>query len=516
MKKIISLVLTLTLLVSVFNCMSFTTNAATTGSNNNFEYSIENDEVTITDYFGSSTTVTIPSKINGYPVTTIGVEAFRWHSLTSVTIPNSVTTIGNWAFEGCDSLTSITIPNSVTSIGDSAFLHCSSLTSITLPDSAISIGSWAFSITAYYNDENNWENGALYIGNHLIEVDSTVTTYTIKDGTKRIAGGAFRNCSSLLKVTIPESVVSIGDSAFRDCEKLTNIKIPDSVKSIGNYAFENCSFKSITIPKSVEYIGVKPFNFNPYSSPYLNDAVIESIIVDAYNKNYSSQDGVLFDKNKTKIVCFPIGKSGEYVIPNTVTAIDDETFYYCRSLTSITIPDSVKSIGNSAFNYCTSLKTVIVGNGVTSIGDYAFERCWGLQNITLGNSVESIGEKAFYDCYWLSSIDLPESVKSISDFAFEDCTNLESVTIRNDDIELGDGVFYNCNNLTVTCNENSNAQEYCEEWSIPYNYTMGDAPIVPETPDDSTQEQYIIGDVDLNGTVDIFDLIMLAKMIVGA
>ena len=487
MKKIISLVLTLTLLVSVFNCVSFTTNAATTGTYNGFTYSIENGEVTITDYTGSATTVTIPSKISDYPVTTIGNRAFIWCGLTSVTIPNSVTTIGEYAFCRCESLTSVTIPNSVTTIGNSAFSHCGSLTSVTIPNSVTTIGDYAF-----------YECSGL-------------TSVTIPNSVTTIGNSAFNSCSSLLKVTIPESVVSIGDSAFGNCSKLTNVKIPDSVKSIGDYAFRNCAFKSITIPKSVESIGEYAFR----------SSSLESIVVNAYNPYYSSQDGVLFDKNKTKIIYFPTAKSGEYIIPNSVTTIGNGAFSNCDSLTSITIPNSVKSIGKEAFYNCYNLNTVVVGNGVKSIGDYAFYDC-GLQNITLGNSVESIGAYAFscssyYRGATLQSIDLPESVKSVGNFAFENCANLESVIIRNDDVELGDGVFYNCNsNLTVTCNENSNAQEYCEEWGIPYNFTMGEAPIVPETPDDSTQEQYIIGDVNLDGTVDIFDLIALAKMIVGA
>ena len=247
----------------------------------------------VSDYFGTETEVTITPTYKGIPVTSIGIEAFTGCinltsitipdsitsigqsaflsciRLTSITIPDSVESIGFEAFAGCSSLTSITIGNGVTSIGQSAFYDCSSLANITIPDNVTSIDYHAFYNTAYSNDESNWENDVLYIGNHLIEARDTISgTYSIKQGTKTIATSAFWGCSNLTSITIPDGVTIIGNSAFSGCSSLTSITIPDSVTSIGEIAFYNCnSLASITIPDSVTSIGSSAF----YITAYFND-----------------------------------------------------------------------------------------------------------------------------------------------------------------------------------------------------------------------------------------------------
>ena len=280
------------------------------------------------DYKGDmpeNTEIVIKNETRG-----IAVLAFSdCTSLTSVTIPDSVTIIEDCAFSSCASLTSVTIGNGVTSIDESAFYGCTNLTSVTIPDSVTSIGSYAFYNTAIYN---NHPNGVVYINNWLIGYKGDMpenTEIVIKNGTRGIADGAFRDCTSLTSVTIPDSVTSIGEYAFSDCTSLTSVTIPDSVKSIGGVAFYNCtSLTSVTIPDSVTSIG-----------------------------NWAFCDC-------TSLTSVTIG--------NGVTSIGYYAFRDCTSLTSVTIPDSVTSIGVVAFSGCTSLTSVTIPDSVTSIESNAF------------------------------------------------------------------------------------------------------------------------------------------------
>ncbi len=329
----------------------------------------------------------------------------------------SVTSIGDSAFEGCTSLTSITIPNSVTSIGDDAFRGCSSLTSITIPESVTIIGD-----------------------------------------------SAFRECSSLTSITIPDGVTWIDSSAFSGCLSLTSITIPNSVTSIDYDAFRDCtSLASITIPNSVTYISFDAF---------LGCSSLTEIKVASENSNYVSVNGVLYNKDKTTIICYPAGKKGNnykipdgvtwigssafsgclsltsITIPNSVTSIDDDAFRDCTSLKSITIPDSVTEIGDWVFENCPSLISITIPDGVTSIGDGAFEDCTSLTSITIPDSVTSIGRFAFSGCSSLKSITIPDGVISIDWYAFEDCTSLTSITIPESVTEIGDAAFSGCTSLT--------------------------------------------------------------------
>lgn len=194
-------------------------------------------------------------------ITSISDFAFsNCSNLTRIVIPDSVTSIGYGSFYDCYSLTNIAISNNVTSIGDYAFKGCSKLTSITIPNSVTSIGEEVFKNTSYYNNENNWDNGLLYIDNYLVNTKEDIEKCSIKNGIKLIADNAFRDCKSLTSVVIPNSVIYIGESAFRNCSQLTSITIPNSVTFIGNYAFKYCtSLTSITIPNGIKSIRYETF-----------------------------------------------------------------------------------------------------------------------------------------------------------------------------------------------------------------------------------------------------------------
>ena len=373
--------------------------------------------------FGDCTSLT--SVIIPDSVTEIGYSGFcGCTSLTSVTIGSGVTSIGGHVFYGCTSLTSITIPDSVTSIGYDAFGGCTSLTNIIIPDGTTEISSSSFEDTAYYNNESNWDNGILYIGNHLIKAKDNVSgSVEIKQGTKTIANSAFYHCWHLTSVTIPDSVTSIGSSAFNYCTSLTSVTIPDGVTNIGDYAFMHCtSLTSITIPDSVTSIGGSAFEgCKSLTNIIIPDGTTEigsgSFEDTAYYNNTSNWDnGILYIGNhliKAKKDVFDHVK-----IKQGTKTIADSAFQTCSSLTSVTIPDSVTSIGGFAFEYCTSLKSVTIPDSVTGINESTFENCKALIKVTIGNSVTSIGGHAFYDCTSLTSITIPENVKTISKYAF--------------------------------------------------------------------------------------------------
>ncbi len=389
-------------------------------------------------------------------VTSIGEGAFDGcDSLTSIEIPDSVTSIGWGAFSGCTSLTSIEIPDSVTSIGWSAFSGCTSLTSIEIPDSVTSIGEGAFYDTAYYNNISNWTDDVLYVGNHLINARATISgNYHIKDGTRTVADAAFSGRERLASVKIPYSVTTIGDGAFAYCERLASITIPHGVTTIGDRAFSNCtSLTSINIPDSVTMIGDEAFYDTPYYSAYYNDESnwtgdvlyigkrlerardtisgdykikdgtgtigsgafsgcalltsieipgsvttigeaafagcgLERIEVATGNANFSSQDGILYNKEKTLLIkAAPLRIKDSIEILDSVIKIGNYAFSGCDSLTSIEIPDSVTKIGEHAFSYCELLTNVTIGKSVTEIGDFAFEYCKSLTEITYRGTI---------------------------------------------------------------------------------------------------------------------------------
>ena len=270
--------------------------------------------------------------------------------------------------------------------------------------------------------------------------NTNIKSVIIESGVTSIGDSAFDGCTSLTDVTIPNSVTSIGYSAFRDCRSLTSVTIPDSLTSIGEEAFSSCtSLTSVTIPNSVTSIG---------DSAFSGCRSLTSIEVSNNNENYSSTDGVLFNKSNSELITYPAGKTdSEYVIPNSVTSIGRSAFSSCSNLTSVTIPSSVTSIGNSAFYGCTSLTNVTISDSVTSIGGFSFGYCTSLTSVTIGNGVASIGDYAFNGCTSLTSVTIPNSVTSIGSCAFEDCTSLTSVTIPDSVTSIGFEAFYNCTNL---------------------------------------------------------------------
>ncbi|MDE6751660.1 MAG: leucine-rich repeat domain-containing protein, partial [Eubacterium sp.] len=364
---------------------------------------------------------------------------------SSVSVPSTVdgkkvTKIGSWAFSDCNSLTSVTIPNGVTSIEESAFSNCTSLTSITIPNSVTRIGGWVF-----------------------------------------------YHCTSLKNITIPDSVTSIGDIAFYDTAIYYNNWVND-VLYIGNHIIEVRVSEDFYIDKNIVTIADGAFD----------DTGVTNINVDINNKNYSSKNGVLYNKNKTELIRYPAGKADtSFTIPNTVNIINEGAFRSCGYLKSVTIPDSVTDIGRYAFAYCTDLSKIsmsknikniysdsfegteyydnksnwsdgvlYIGNclikadeesvsgkysikaGTTVIVGSAFSCCRDITGISVPNSVTSIGMYAFNACSGLTDITLSNKISIIKSGTFCGCTSLTNITIPNSVTEIEDGAFQECVSLT--------------------------------------------------------------------
>ncbi len=367
--------------------------------------------------------IVIPEDLGGYPVKTIEKNVF-WGctSLLSVTVPNNVTTIGEFAFQNCSNLISVVLGDQLTTIESGTFWGCTSLASITIPNSLIRIGARAFA-----------------------ECNS-LTTVTLGNQLTTIGGYAFSKCENLSSIIIPNSVSDLGEFAFSYCSGLTSVKIGNGITSLKAGTFYGCSgLSTIQIPNSIKSI---------------EDGV------DAYQDGYGTGWGCgpycygvfAYCSNLTSV------KIGENVI-----SLGAGAFSWCSSLTSITLPDKLENIGAKAFSACSSLTSVNFGTGITSIGNGAFESC-AFTSFTVPNSVTTLGEGAlsynnklttialgdgiteikyrtFISCNTLSSIIIPDGVTSIGSEAFQWCQALTSIKLSSSLTSLGERVFSDCPQL---------------------------------------------------------------------
>ena len=355
-----------------------------------------------------SAKLSIPSDVHE-----IGEASFKnCEKLENITIGETVVSIANEAFRGCKLLQNIELKNNIKKIGESAFRDCISLKSAVIENDEVEIGERAF------------------------ENCSSLSQITLPSGMAEIYGGVFNSCKALESITLPSELTIMGESSFADCVKLKSIEIPEKVTKIddmvfngcvgleeiklgenitkiGKNAFKDCaSLKSITIPSQVNSIGVSPFR---------GCKNLASIKVDLKNKSFKSVDNILFNKSKSKLICYPSCIDNDsYAIPDSVTTVSDWSFCECSSLKSITIPDSV----------------------------------------------EEIGEGAFYKCSSLEEIVIPDSVTRIDDIAFRECVNLKRIVIPDSVREFGWGVFNGCEHVVVVCSDNSTAATMCVKKNI--------------------------------------------------
>ena len=421
------------------------------------------------EYNPSNTTLTITGSgdMYDYEYNTIPWKDYR-SSITTVSLPNEITHIGNRAFQNCSHLASINIPSSVETIGEYALFYCSALTSVTLPDGLISIGKNAFS-------------------------HSGLTSITIPSSVTSIGVWAFDECPGLTSITFAEGshLTSIGEKAFYGCPSgLTTIDIPSSVTSLGIRAFASCSgLADVTVHWDTP-LTISSNTFDGIASP--STLHVPYGTKDAYeaatgwnnfnnivemNPGGQCGDNLLweYDLSTTTLTISGTGAMTNYnnysflapwntykdemttvVIESGATTIGKNAFYQCTALSSVTIPNSVTSIGNSAFDKCSGLTEITIPASVTSIGEYAFYQCTSLGAIVIPTGVTSIERSVFSQCSSLTSVTIPAGVTGIGEAAFQDCSSLTSVTIPVGVTSINTYAFYQCSGMTSITVEDGN------------------------------------------------------------
>jgi len=326
-----------------------------------------------------------------------------------------------------------------------------------------------------------------------ITIPATLGGYPVTE----IGEYAFFNCTNITSVIVPDSIVSIGEGSFLNCTSLTNITLPDTLSSIGKLAFDGCTnLISFPISSGITQIGARAFGFCRN---------ITEFIVSEENTCYTTENGILFSKDKTALIAYPAGRTAsEYIVPDHVVSIEDAAFSSNASLTTIRIPDNVRSIGEHVFYHCSALTDISVSSGnpnyvskdgvlftrdmteliaypigkeesdyaipsgVVSICGYAFGNCGNLTSVTVPYGVTSLGEAAFAVCDYLTGISLPSSVTSIGALAFYLCSDLTSAAIPNRNTAIMEDAFFECPNLTIYGHAGSTAEAYAESNNVPF------------------------------------------------
>lgn len=433
----------------------------------------------------------IPSVVNG--VSVVGIEDYAFEKnpvIKKVVLPEGVQTIGNKSFFFCKSLTQVILPASIESIGEYAFADCESLEIIKLdvqesdgssfPNSLKTIGDWAFSGckgSCSLSVPNSLESIGLGAFSGWDNLESITIPYVGKTSEIREGNLYVPNRWFGYIFGAKDSAVAQGEFIPK---KLQEVVLTSEVR-IYNLSFEDCSgLRRIVIPASVEIID---------DASFCGCIELVDIAIDPNNPNYCSENGMLFDINKTNLICYP-SASGDVeipasinqisfaafygctglnsiVIPNTITVIDDSTFSGCSSLTSVSIPDSVTSIGYFAFGGCSMLANLEIPDSVTKISDFAFENCLGLTEMTIPSTVTDLGRQLFRGCVNLTSVTIMPSTllsqvfeqSSVTSILFsEGCesipsmclrvTSLTSITIPSTVISIGSSAFEGCAGLS--------------------------------------------------------------------
>ena len=368
--------------------------------------------------------ITIPEIYNGRAVSAIKDHGFEEANLVSISIPSSITSIGNYAFSNCDSLATIDIPSSVTSIGDSAFSDCDALRTVTLHEGLLKLGGYAFSKGHF----------------RAIEIPSTVT---------KIGTGLFASCSPLIRVTLPEGLTSLPDSTFANCTSISSIAVPSTVTHIGKMAFRGAtSLTNVALPEALATIGEEAFYYcKSLKTIVLPDNV--TTIGDSTFENCYALTSVTLPKNLKRLpnkMFASCSRLPSIEIPDGVTTIGNSVFSGCTTLASLTIPDSVTKVGSSVLYGCTGLTSLTIG-GVGWGSFFSSSDCPNLETLVFNGAGERIPYNLCRNMVYLKTVTIGSGIKTIESSAFGDCASLETIYIPNTVLTIEPGVFYGCVSL---------------------------------------------------------------------
>lgn len=338
--------------------------------------------------------------------------------LTSVTLPKSLTALGNRTFFHCSNLKTIELPEGLTSIGDYVFSECESLSTVILPENLINIGKYIFQDSSLSNV--SIPEKMTVISEGMFSRCRNLSNINLPDKVTKIGNFAFAECG-ISNIDLPETLEEIGDYAFIACY-LNGIDLPENLTKIGDYTFSQCGLKSIELPENLKEIGDNAFRENAFKTVTIPDAVT--------NVGYGAFAGCS-DLRSIKL-------------SENLKRIGSETFLNCERLDSIVLPDSITEIGDGAFGNC-GLTEIKLPPNLISIGNRAFSNN-KLLNISFPEGLKTIGNEAFYSCQ-LSSIKLPDTVTDIGESAFYWNSNLRSINIPKNVTEIKERTFWECNSL---------------------------------------------------------------------
>lgn len=483
----------------------------------------------IMEYCGYDEKVTVPDVIDSYTVSCISSNAFSKEvALKEVTVPDSVIYISYEAFNECESLTTVNLGSGIEDFSE-AFVECPKLSIINISEDNKKLKS--VNGLVYSKDGEdflycpsgvsgtvNVASGTEYIEYYAFYYCDKITKINLPDSVKEISSFAFYQCDSLKSIKLSANLEAIPYDMILYCKSLKSITVPKGVKEIESQAFagienlesiyvssENKYFSavngvlynktktellacptaktgSLTIPKTVKTIEEYAFSGSNLSKLGLPASVtsikegaldgmakLESVTVNSANTKFSSLNGILYNKAKTKLILTPSLKSGKITVPSTVAKIDDYAFLNCKKITDIVLPENLKNIGVCAFSGCNSLTQIVIPASVKVIGVCAFEGCKKLKKVTFNEGLEEISEyafantplqyvkfpdslkkieySAFMNCKKLKTVEFSKNLKTISAYAFRNCTALTSVSLPKGITTIESGTFYGCTSV---------------------------------------------------------------------